>query len=117
MNATVSSPAIGIAGQTTSTRVVSIDIFRGITMAVMIFVNDLASVHGLTKWTYHMPAEVEAMTYMDMGFPAFFFIVGMALPLAVRQRLRVDPSVGRLWWHVALRSAALLLIGLILANV
>ena len=36
MNATVSAPAIGIAGQATSTRVVSIDIFRGITMAVMI---------------------------------------------------------------------------------
>ena len=69
MNATVSAPAIGITGQATSTRVVSIDIFRGITMAVMIFVNDLDSVHGLSKWTYHMPANVDAMTYVDMVFP------------------------------------------------
>ena len=55
---------VGIAGQAISTRVVSIgNIFRGITMAVMIFVNnDLASVHGLSKWTYHMPAKVDAMT-------------------------------------------------------
>ncbi len=107
----------GIAGQTTSTRVVSIDIFRGITMALMIFVNDLASVHGLSKWTYHMPANVDAMTYVDMVYPAFLFIVGMSLPLAVRQRLRRNASVSKLWLHVALRSVALLVLGLILANV
>jgi predicted acyltransferase len=107
----------GIAGQTTSTRVISIDIFRGITMAVMIFVNDLASVRGLSKWTYHMPANVDAMTYVDMVYPAFLFIVGMSLPLAVRQRLRRNPSVGGLWLHVILRSMALLALGLILANV
>ncbi|MGA7521259.1 MAG: DUF5009 domain-containing protein [Acidobacteriaceae bacterium] len=111
------TPSTGIAGQTTSTRVVSIDIFRGITMAVMIFVNDLSSVRGLSKWTYHMPANVDAMTYVDMVYPAFLFIVGMSLPLAVRQRLRRNPSVGGLWLHVTLRSAALLALGLILANV
>jgi heparan-alpha-glucosaminide N-acetyltransferase len=110
------SASTGIARPTT-TRVVSIDIFRGLTMALMIFVNDLDSVHGLSKWTYHMPAKVNAMTYVDMVFPAFLFIVGMSLPLAVRQRLRRSPSTGRLWLHIALRSVALLVLGLILANV
>ena len=110
--------SIAMAGPaTTASRIVSIDIFRGITMAVMIFVNDLASVHGLSKWTYHMPAHVDAMTYVDMVFPAFLFIVGMALPIAVRQRLKRNPSVGSLWLHIMLRAAALLIIGLILANV
>jgi heparan-alpha-glucosaminide N-acetyltransferase len=85
-------------------------------MAVMIFVNDLDSVHGLTKWTYHMPANVDAMTYVDMVFPAFLFIVGMALPIAVEHRLRRNPSVARLWLHIVLRSLALLILGLILAN-
>jgi heparan-alpha-glucosaminide N-acetyltransferase len=116
MNATVSSPTIGIAGQATSTRVVSIDIFRGITMAVMIFVNDLDSVHGLSKWTYHMPASVDAMTYVDMVFPAFLFIVGMALPIAMKQRLKRNASLASLWMHVVLRAIALLVLGLILAN-
>lgn len=110
------STATGIAGQTTSSRVVSIDIFRGLTMAVMIFVNDLDSVHGLSKWTYHMPVKVDAMSYVDMVFPAFLFIVGMSLPLAVRARLRRNPSVGKLWTHIVLRSFALLVLGLILAN-
>jgi predicted acyltransferase len=118
MTATATAlPSTGIAGQTTSARVLSIDIFRGLTMAVMIFVNDLASVHGLSKWTYHMPADVDAMTYVDMVFPAFLFIVGMALPLAIRQRLRRDPSRGKLWLHIVLRALALLVLGLILANV
>jgi heparan-alpha-glucosaminide N-acetyltransferase len=116
MSATTPAPAVGIAGQTVSTRVVSIDIFRGITMAVMIFVNDLDSVHGLTKWTYHMAANVDAMTYVDMVFPAFLFIVGMALPIAVRQRLKRNPSLPALWVHIVLRSLALLVLGLILAN-
>ncbi|HEX3986923.1 MAG TPA: DUF5009 domain-containing protein [Acidobacteriaceae bacterium] len=111
------APSIGIAGQATPARVVSIDIFRGITMAVMIFVNDLASVHGLSKWTYHMPANVNAMTYVDMVYPSFLFIVGMSLPLAVRARLKRNPSAGGLWLHVILRSLALLALGLILANV
>ena len=85
-------------------------------MAVMIFVNDLDSVHGLSKWTYHMPANVDAMTYVDMVFPAFLFIVGMALPIAVKQRLKRNASVASLWMHVVLRSIALLVLGLILAN-
>lgn len=118
MISTASAPAsTDPAGQASSARVVSIDIFRGLTMAVMIFVNDLASVHGLSKWTYHMPASVDAMTYVDMVFPAFLFIVGMSLPLAVRQRLRRNPSAAGLWLHIVLRSAALVVLGLILANV
>ena len=116
MTATAPVPSLGIAGQATSTRVVSIDIFRGLTMAVMIFVNDLDSVHGLSKWTYHMPSNVDAMTYVDMVFPAFLFIVGMALPIAVKQRLKRNPSVALLWLHVVLRAAGLLVLGLILAN-
>jgi heparan-alpha-glucosaminide N-acetyltransferase len=110
------STRAGSAGATVSSRIVSIDVFRGIAMAVMIFVNDLDSVHGLSKWTYHMPARVDAMSYVDMVFPAFLFIVGMSLPLAVRTRLRRDPSMAKLWLHIVLRSLALLILGLILAN-
>lgn len=97
-------------------RITSIDIFRGLTMLVMIFVNDLAGVKGLPWWTYHMPAEADFMTYVDMVFPAFLFILGMAIPLATTQRLRRDPSLPRLWLHVLFRTASLVVLGLILAN-
>jgi predicted acyltransferase len=97
-------------------RVASVDIFRGLTMIVMIFVNDLAEVKGLPWWTYHAPGKIDAMTYVDMVFPAFLFILGMAIPLAVEQRLRKNPSHSHLWLHVFLRSLSLLILGLILAN-
>jgi predicted acyltransferase len=99
-----------------STRVVSIDIFRGLTIAVMIFVNELAEVHGLPWWTYHAHGNQDVMTYVDMVFPFFLFIVGLSMPLSVEQRLRRNPSLGTLWLHVAIRSCSLIVLGLILAN-
>ena len=67
-------------------RIASIDIFRALTMLLMIFVNDLASVKGLPWWTYHIPPGEFGMTYVDVVFPAFLFIVGMAIPLAFQKR-------------------------------
>ena len=99
-----------------SPRIASIDVFRGLTMIVMIFVNDLADIKGLPWWTYHAPGRAELMTCVDMVFPAFLFILGMAIPIATEQRLRKDPSMLRLWGHLLLRSFSLLVLGLILAN-
>lgn len=101
---------------TGSGRVLSVDIFRGLTMLVMIFVNDLASVKGLPWWTYHMPSRVNGMTYVDVVFPAFLFIVGMAIPLSVQRRIDKGDSMLRLWGHILLRSASLVTLGLLLAN-
>ena len=97
-------------------RVVSIDIFRGITMAVMIFVNALSDVRGLPRWTYHAHASEDYMTYVDMVFPFFLFIVGMSLPLSITQRLKRNASIFALWAHVLVRVIGLLVLGLILAN-
>jgi len=115
MSTAVQTPSVGIAGQPT-TRVVSVDIFRGLVMALMIFVNELASVRGLPWWNYHMKANIDAMTYVDMVYPAFLFIVGMAIPLAMRARLKKDASIPKLWLHVLLRSFSLIVMGLMLAN-
>jgi heparan-alpha-glucosaminide N-acetyltransferase len=108
--------SVAATGAAVSPHVASIDIFRGLTMAVMIFVNDLANVKGLPWWNYHMPENANGMTYVDMVFPAFLFILGMAVPLAVEQRLKKGASIGQLWWHVVLRTVSLLVLGLILAN-
>jgi heparan-alpha-glucosaminide N-acetyltransferase len=116
MTTTTFAPVSERATAAGSSRIVSIDIFRGLTMAVMIFVNELDGVHGLSKWTYHMPARVDAMSYVDMVFPFFLFIVGLSLPLAIRHRLKKNPSVPALWLHIFLRSFSLLVLGLILAN-
>ena len=86
-------------------RVASIDVFRGLTMMVMIFVNELAGVRGLPWWTYHATDQHNAMTYVDMVFPFFLFIVGMSMPLAIERRLAQNPSQPALWRHIALRAA------------
>ncbi len=84
-------------------------------MMVMIFVNDLDSVKGLPWWTYHR-GKINGLTYVDMVFPAFLFLVGMSLPIAVRARLKRDPSETHLWLHIILRSLSLVILGVILAN-
>jgi predicted acyltransferase len=103
-------------------RVVSVDIFRGLTMAVMIFVNQIAGVHGLPWWNYHMseviedPAKVNGMTYVDVVFPAFLFILGMAIPLAAGRRFAEGTSQLALWGHILARAVSLVVLGLLLAN-
>jgi heparan-alpha-glucosaminide N-acetyltransferase len=99
-----------------SSRIVSVDIFRGLTLLVMIFVNDLAEVKGLPWWTYHLPGNVNGMTYVDMVFPFFLFIVGISTPLAIRHRVSRGDSAERLWIHVITRSFALIVLGIALAN-
>ena len=68
-------------------RILSIDAFRGITILVMIFVNELAGMRDIPQWMKHMPADADAMTFVDMVFPAFLFIVGMSIPFAINSRL------------------------------
>jgi heparan-alpha-glucosaminide N-acetyltransferase len=116
MNSAVQSPSIASATQLGMQRIASIDIFRGLTMVVMIFVNDVSTIRGLPWWTYHMAANVNAMTYVDVVYPAFLFIVGMSIPLAVQQRLKKNASMPALWSHVLVRAVSLVILGLIIAN-
>ena len=109
-------PRTGGFTQSRPARVASIDIFRGMTMLVMIFVNQLGEMNGLPWWTRHMPANINGMTYVDMVFPFFLFIVGMSLPLAIQHRLNKGDSELGLWVHVTTRSVGLIVLGLILAN-
>lgn len=97
-------------------RIESIDIFRGLTVIVMVFVNDLSGAKGLPWWTYHMPGDANGMTYVDMVFPAFLFIVGMSIPLAIQRRLAKGQSLGKIWGHILVRSLSLMALGLFLAN-
>jgi heparan-alpha-glucosaminide N-acetyltransferase len=97
-------------------RIMSIDIFRGLTVLVMVFVDNLDFVKGLPWWTYHMPRQANGMTYVDMVFPAFLFVMGMSLPLAVARRSAQGDSRGKIWLHILGRSLSLVALGLFIAN-
>jgi heparan-alpha-glucosaminide N-acetyltransferase len=97
-------------------RVASIDIFRGLTVLVMVFVDNLDFVKGLPWWTYHMPRQSNGLTYVDMVFPAFLFVMGMSIPLAVERRIAEGDSPGKIWLHVLVRSLSLVVLGLFIAN-
>jgi heparan-alpha-glucosaminide N-acetyltransferase len=97
-------------------RVLAIDAFRGITILVMIFVNTLAGVRGMPAWMEHAPADMDGMTFPDVVFPAFLFIVGMSIPFAMAQRLAAGDSGGQLARHVLVRAAGLLVFGVFMVN-
>lgn len=97
-------------------RILSIDAFRGITILVMIFVNELSGVSNIPQWMKHMPADADAMTFVDLVFPAFLFIVGMSVPFAFNARLaKGDPPL-IIWKHTLKRSVALIVMGLFMVN-
>jgi heparan-alpha-glucosaminide N-acetyltransferase len=97
-------------------RILSIDALRGITILVMIFVNEAAGVRELPVWMKHMPANADAMTFVDMVFPSFLFIVGMSVPFAVNNRLKKGDSFWQLQWHILFRTLGLLTLGFFMVN-
>ncbi|MBC3805740.1 DUF5009 domain-containing protein [Undibacterium seohonense] len=97
-------------------RVISIDAFRGITFLIMIIVNELASVNGISIWLKHMPADADAMSFPDIVFPAFLFIVGMSIPFGINYRIAKGASRFSLNSHIATRAAALIIMGLFMVN-
>lgn len=99
-----------------ASRWVSIDIFRSLTMLSMLFVNDLGSLHDIPAWLGHAPAEVDGLGFADIVFPAFLFIVGLSIPLAIDRRLRAGDSKAGVLLHISKRAMALLVMGFFHVN-
>ena len=97
-------------------RIVSIDAFRGLTILVMVFVNQLAGVSGVPQWARHMKADADAMSFVDVVFPAFLFIVGMSIPFALAQRQARGDDGPALQQHVLARTLGLVVLGLFMVN-
>jgi heparan-alpha-glucosaminide N-acetyltransferase len=98
------------------TRIVSIDIFRALTMLLMIFVNDLWTLHDIPQWLEHTAAEEDGMGLADVVFPAFLFIVGLSIPFAIKARIKQGISRSRILQHILLRSLALVVMGFFMVN-
>lgn len=96
-------------------RVLTIDIMRGLTLFLMLFVNDLF-VPGVPKWMVHTDANFDGMGLADWVFPGFLFMVGMAIPFAMQSRIKRGENLPLLLVHVIVRTISLLIIGLLSMN-
>ena len=94
----------------------SIDIFRALTMLLMIFVNDLWTLTDIPGWLEHKAANDDGMGLADVVFPAFLFIVGLSIPWAIEARFNKGHSRMRILKHIAERSVALLIMGVFMVN-
>ena len=97
-------------------RILSIDIMRGLTLFLMLFVNDLYE-PGVPKWLVHTKAEVDGMGLADWVFPGFLFMVGMSIPYAIASREKKGQHKIQIFGHIIARTLSLLLIGVLILNI
>lgn len=93
-------------------RLISLDFFRGLTIAGMILVNNPGS------WKYiYAPfkhAEWHGWTYTDTIFPFFLFIVGVSITFALSKRLEITQSRSLVYKKIISRTLIIFGIGLFL---
>lgn len=105
---TMSKTPIGSATQ----RLVSLDVFRGITIAGMILVNNPGTWEHIYWPLRH--AEWHGWTPTDLVFPFFLFIVGVSIALAFGSRVESGRSKRDLYLKVVKRALIIFALGLFL---
>jgi len=90
-------------------RLLSLDVFRGVTMAAMVLVNNPG---GPDAYAPLHHARWSGWTFTDTIFPSFLWMVGVALTLSFAKRRANGASRGALLLHAAKRAVILFAIGL-----
>ena len=98
-----------------SQRILSIDIVRGLTLLLMLFVNDLY-MPGVPAWLGHTEMNFDGMGLADWVFPSFLFMVGISIPYAIEARRRRGASDIQIAGHILWRTLSLICIGVALLN-
>ena len=93
-------------------RILSIDILRGLTIALMIVVNDAGD--GAHYWWPLEHAEWNGYTPTDLVFPTFLFLVGCSIVFSMAGRITRGANRSNLALHVVRRSVIIILLGWVL---
>ncbi|PAN42951.1 hypothetical protein PAHAL_8G201000 [Panicum hallii] len=99
------APALSTTSRPRGQRLASLDIFRGITVVLMIVVDDVG---GLVPAISHSPWD--GVTLADFVFPFFLFIVGVSLAFAYKR----VPDRALATKKAVIRASKLFLLGLVL---
>lgn len=97
-----------------SERLMSLDVFRGITIAGMILVNNPGSWGSIYPALEH--AEWNGCTPTDLVFPFFLFIVGVAITFSLSKRKERGDNQNKLLFQILRRGLMLFALGLIMAG-
>jgi predicted acyltransferase len=97
-----------------SNRLISLDVFRGITIAGMVLVNNPGTWSAIYPPLAH--AEWNGVTPTDLVFPFFLFIVGIAITLALGRRVETGGVNREIYWKIVRRSLLIFGLGLFLAT-
>ncbi len=101
-----------MAAETKKERLLSLDVFRGMTIAGMVLVNNPGTWSEIYSPLKH--AEWHGITPTDYIFPFFLFIVGVAISLALGKRIE-SKITKDIYLKIFRRSAIIFLLGLFLA--
>ena len=96
-----------------SSRLISLDVFRGLTIAAMIVVNDPGDWNHVYAPLLH--ADWHGITPTDLVFPFFLFIVGVSIVLAYTKRLQANVEPKSMLAKIFRRTGIIFALGLFLA--
>src|SRR3982074_1305896 len=108
----MSSPTTVITGE--HPRLLFLDVFRGLTVAGMVLVNNPGSWADI-YWPLER-AEWNGWTPTDLIFPFFLFIVGVAIPLGLGKRVERGDRFRDLFLKIVYRTVVIFLLGEFLAG-
>lgn len=94
-----------------SQRLLSLDAFRGATIAFMVLVNNAGD--GAHIYTPLEHAQWHGWTLTDVVFPSFLWIVGVAITLSLAKRVAAGASRAALFRQVLRRAAVIYALGLL----
>lgn len=94
-------------------RILSLDVFRGITMALMVLVNSISGIGN--SYPILMHASWHGCTLADLVFPSFLFIVGITLVVSLKKYINnTEKASGSVYMNIMQRTLLLFLLGIFL---
>lgn len=97
-------------------RNLSVDMFRGLVMFLMVCVNDFWKIPEVPHFLEHFRTFEDGMGVSDIVYPMFLFAMGMSVPLAIDRRFEKGLSALSTLAHILSRTFALLVMGSFIVN-